>query len=588
MKLPGNWGTGLRVARHFLPDVLVHKRELALVLLLSVGLALLELARPWPLQWIFDAALAPTGGPHAAPLRVVGSGAAAMLGIVVLGALVQYQRQVRLASVGHQVTRSLRLALFRRLAALSPRFHARHKSGDLLMRLMGDAPVVQAMLVESAVEFATRLALIAGTLAVMFTMDPLLAAIVLAVVPALVFVINTAAARIRTAVRKQRRKEAAMADYLHEAVAGVTLIQSLGRTEDTVRRFAHSNRTSMRAGLASTRASASLALRIDGALGVALTAALGVGAWRVLGGHLTPGELLVFMSYVRSLLKPVRAAGKHSDRMARGTACGERMLEVLGSRVDVTSPEGAPDAPPAPATLRFQDVRFAYEDETAPALDGFDVTFRRGELTGLCGRSGAGKSTVAALALRLHDPQAGAVLLDGIDLRTLDVRSLRDRFGLCLQDTVLFGDTIRENLLLGRPEATDEELMEACRQAGAEEIVAALPEGLDARLGSQGVGLSGGQRRRLALARTLLRRAPIVIVDEPFAGLDRAGVAVVHGSLARLASEAIVIVISHEREHLPLFDRIVFLEQGRVAGSGTHAELMARLPGWRVVVEGAA
>lgn len=565
-----SWRATVQVARRFLPELSPHRGRIALVIALSVAVTAIELLKPWPLKWIIDHALMPRGGETLEPLQIVGAGTLIALVLAVGGAAAQYLREIQLASVGHQVTRGLRLMLFRHLAFLSPRFHARHKSGDLLVRLMGDAPMLQGMLVESAIELATRTTLVLGTVTIMVALDPVLALVVLAAVPLVLLTVRTAASRIRTAVRKQRGKEGVMADFLHEAVAGVALIQSLGRSEETVRRFARSNRKSTKAGLKATRLSAGLSLRVESTLGVALAAALGVGAWRVLEGHLTAGELLVFMSYLRGTLKPIRSASKHSDRVARGTACGERILEVLDSHVDVTSAPGAPPAPDQPVELRFREVSFAYEPGQ-PALDGFDAAFRRGELTGLLGRSGAGKSTVAALALRLHDPQAGSVELDGVDIRTFEVRSLRDRFGLCLQDTILFGETIRENLLLGRPDAGDDELRAALRAAAAEDFVDGLPGGIDARLGSQGTGLSGGQRRRLSLARTLLRKAPVLIVDEPFAGLDRATAERVRVALAALADHRIVIVIVHENEYTDFFDRVVRLEDGRVSAIAAAA-----------------
>lgn len=569
----------LRIARRFWPQLAEHRGQLALVALASLAVTALEILKPWPIQYLFDHALAPVGAPRW-PLRdvVLGCmGAALLLGLSAAGA--QWFRELRLAEVGQQVTRSLRQLIFRRLVRLSPRFHARHKSGDLLVRLMGDVPMLQQMLVESTVELLTRTTLVLGTLAVMAAIDWVLAVTVLAVAPALALVIAAAGRRIRDQVRKQRKKEGHMADFLHEAVAGTVLLQSLGREEDTAHRFARSNRTTARAGLRATRLAAGLALRVEALLAIMLAVALGLGAFRVTRGHLSAGELLVFMSYVRGLLKPLRAVGKHGERVSRGAACGERILHVLDSQVDVTSPPGAPAAPPRPAELELRDVRFAYEPGR-PALDGFSATFRRGELAALFGPSGAGKSTVTALVLRLFDPDAGAVLLDGQDLRGLDVASVRASIGLCLQDTVLFGDTLRENLLLGRPEASDAELWAALEAAAADDVVRALPGGLDARLGTAGSGLSGGQRRRLSLARTLLRDAPVLVVDEPFAGLDAEAAARVHATLLERARGAIVIVVTHELLRLQDFDRIVLVQAGRVADQGRHAELLARSPAY--------
>jgi ATP-binding cassette, subfamily B, bacterial len=241
----------------------------------------------------------------------------------------------------------------------------------------------------------------------------------------------------------------------------------------------------------------------------------------------------------------------------------------------VSSPADAPPAPLAPRELCFRDVAFGYR-EGVEALSGFRASFQRGRLTGLFGRSGSGKSTVAALAVRLFDPDSGTVELDGRSLSEFELDSLRARVGLALQDSVLFGTTIRENLLLGQSQATDDELWAALRAAAAEDFVRGLADGLDCELGSGGVGLSGGERRRISLARTLLRRSPIVIVDEPFAGLDRMAVERVRGTLVELARDSIVIVIAHDLDHLEVFDRILFLSDGRIEDAGTHSELVER------------
>jgi len=576
----------LRIARRFWPQLAEHRRQIVLVGLASLAVTALEILKPWPIQFLFDHALAPAG-PARWPLQdiVLGCmGAALLIGLSAAGA--QWLREIRLAEVSQQVTRSLRQMLFRQLVQLSPRFHAKHKSGDLLVRLMGDVPMLQQMLVESTIELLTRITLVLGTLAVMAAIDWVLAVAVLAVAPALALMIAAAGRRIRDQVRKQRKKEGDMADFLHEAVAGTLLLQSLGREEHTAHRFARSNRTTARAGLRATRLGAGLALRVESLLATMLAVALGLGAWRVTRDtpeHLSAGELLVFMAYVRGLLKPLRAVGKHGERVAKGAACGERILHVLDSQVDVVSAPGAPAAPVQPALLELRDVRFAYEPGRL-ALDGFSAAFRRGELAALFGPSGAGKSTVTSLALRLFDPDSGAVLLDGQDLRGLEVASLRARFGLCLQDTVLFGDTLRENLLLGRPDASDADLWVALQAAAADDVVRALPGGLDARLGTAGGGLSGGQRRRLSLARTLLRDAPVLVVDEPFAGLDREAAARVHATLVARAREAIVIVVTHEVLRLEDFDRILLVHSGRVLDQGRHAELLARSPEYERLV----
>ncbi len=572
--------------RRFSADLLPHRLRFLGIGLYSLVLAGLEVLRPWPIQWVFDGALHPTGKIPFAPRTVLWSGVVAVLVIAVLAALLQYAREIAVADVGARVSRGMRHRIFAHLARLSPLYHARHKSGDLLVRLMGDVPMVTDVVVDSSMDLVGRAIVVAGTVAVMLYIDPVLTLASFAVVPLLFLLTRWTSRRINVAVKKQRNKEGDLADYLHEAIAATETIQSLGGTEVVLERFAKGNRRTARAGLKAKRLAASLAVWVESMLGFVLAGVLLLGSLRVLSDSpdpLTAGKLLVFIAYVRNLVKPVRSVSKHAARIAKGAACGERILSVLSEASFVTSAPGADPAPAAPRELAFEDVHFAYREDV-PALAGFSAAFRRGELSALVGRSGAGKSTAAALAQRLFDPDQGSIRLDGRALPELELSSLRERVGLALQKNVFFGESLRENLLLARPDATDAELWDALRAAGADEFVRGLPEGLDASLGSGGVGLSGGELSRLALARTLLRRAGVLIVDEPFAGLDRAAMLRAAETLRVLARERIVIVIAHDFEDLEVYDRVVFLDGGRKIDEGRHADLLERQPLYRQVV----
>lgn len=597
-KLLERWFQGLATSRRFLPQLREERGGLLWVALCSLFLVVFDVLRPIPFQLIIDNALAPTGaaGEPGAPLfvrlgygavQVIWIGAAAALATALGSALFQYLREMGLARIQHQVTRQIRFRMFAHLTHLSPLFHARHKSGDLLVRLMGDVPMVTSMMVESTIEVGTRVLVALCTIGMMLHYDAVLTASMLVAIPFLALVMAWTSGQIKSATRKARRKEGDMADYLHEAISATETIQSLGGAAHVVRTFAKSNRRSMRAGLKSAKLAARLSASVETILGLTTAGVIAFGSLRVFQGHLELGELVAFVSYVRNLLKPVRTFSKHTEKISKGAACAERLVDVLDQQPDVQNAPDAGPAPLAPQELAFEHVHFSYTGGVK-ALDDFHVRFRRGELTAMVGRNGAGKSTAAALALRLFDPSAGEVTLDGFPLTVLELASLRARVGLCLQTTFLFGDTIRENLLLGKPEATEEELWAALRLAGAEELVRGLEGGLDSKLGSAGTGLSGGQKHRISLARTLLRDPRVLIVDEPFAGLDRDAAQRVARSLAELARERIVIVIAHDILALEVYDRIVFLEAGRVAAEGKHAELVAREPLYRQVVRASA
>lgn len=554
---------GLRVARRFSGELVGHGPRLALatsLLALTIGL---ELLRPWPLSWVLDTVLM-VDGPRPQDAKQLVLGAAVALALVLIAkAAAEYFATLRLTEIGHAVTRSLRLRIFKHLVELSPSFHARNKSGDLLVRLLGDVTMVKEMLVDASVQISVRVVHALGILAVMVWIDPVLAALVLIPLPILALAVRSLSGSLTVAVRKQRRKEGAMADYLHEAIAATPVVQALGSGPQVVRRFAHTNRRNARAGLKTARAAARLTGSVEALLAVAFATAVAVGGTRVLDGHLRVGELVAFLSYVRSMLKPIRAAAKHQGRIAKGAASGERLLALLDEDIALRASGGSALPPASPGELRFEGVSYAYDDGTI-ALQDIDCTFHRGEVTALVGESGAGKTTLISLALRLFDPTSGRVLIDGRPLDEFELDALRDCFSVSMQATVLFGESVRENFLLVAPEATEEEMWAALEQAGVAPTIRSLPEGLETELGAQGAGLSGGETRRVCLARALLRQGPIMVVDEPFAGLDRETAARVACTLQEQGRERIVMIITHHLDHLGTVDRVYRLGGGRV------------------------
>jgi ABC-type multidrug transport system fused ATPase/permease subunit len=575
-----------RVLLAFRVDLRPQRWRLAGSGLLLLAITAVELLKPWPLQWVVDHALVPAPGETRSFVSVVWSGGVALLAIALLGSGLQYAQSILVAQTNQLVTRGLRSRLFGHLTRLGPRFHGEYKQGDLLVRVMGDAPMVSAVLTESSMELLARCLLIGGAAITLLGIDPLLALIVAAATPPLAWLTALSSKRLREAVEKNRKKEGYLADYVSETLGATALLQSFGREDDAAAKAGEMSRKSARTGLKAARLSARMSLSIELLLSTALAAALIAGAYRVSDGGLRTGQLLVFLSYVRGLLKPVRSASKHSDRIAKGIACANRVVEVLSAEPEVRNAADAVPAPAQAAVLRFEHVDYDYPDGTR-ALRGFDVEFRRGELVAIAGGSGAGKSTAAQLAVRLMDPLRGRVCLDDLDLRRLELASLRTIVALCAQDSLLFGATLRENLLLGKPDATDAELWEALERANAAGIVRALPSGLEEELGSAGSGLSGGEKRRIALARALLRDTPVLILDEPFAGLDRRSVERLCETLRSAGAGKIVLVIAHDLGNLDLFDRVVLIDAGAVVDEGSHAALSERSEVYRRVVRSA-
>jgi len=546
------WRVGARLGFVLRP----HRLALSGVVLLQLCVVALSVLQPWPMKFVFDRVLAPLDLENRGGSDLLFLCAGSLLAIVILRVIAEYNANLSVARVGHRVTRALRLLLFERLLQLPPAYHGKQRSGDLLMRLMGDAPMVKTMMVDASTALFARALHAIAVLAVMFTVDARLTLLLLALVPALAWVVRVLSRKLSVAVRKQRKKEGALADFMGEAVGAVTLVQSMGQEAEVTHRFARDNRRSARAELKAARAAARLSASVESLLTVGVALTLGLGGMRVLDGVLTPGELLVFMSYVRGLLKPARSAAKQQARVAKGVACAERLIDVLDQRSPVRDRQGSLTVPAHPEVLALEDVCYSYPDGRV-ALDHFNARFERGAMTALVGASGSGKSTLVALALRLMDPTKGTVTLDGVSLHEYELDALRSSLAASLQEAVLFGTTVRENLTLSDPEATDEALWQAIDAAGAREVVEALPDGIDTGLGSLGAGLSGGQRRRLCLARAFLRHSPILLADEPFAGLDAPAARHVFDSLKVRSRDSIVIVVTHDPAHLADFDEVI-------------------------------
>ena len=552
-----------------------------LFILLEVAMRLLE---PWPLKFILDDVITdtPSEGSSGIPL-IDGLGPEALLAVCVvavaliagLRALFSYLSTIALALAGNRVLTAVRADLYRHIQRLSLRFHHRARAGDLITRLVGDVGRLQDVAVTAALPLAANVLTVIGMAAVMLAINWQLALVALAIFPFFSPSLLRRGGRIRTVARAQRKREGEMAATASEALGAMRVVQALSLERAMEGRFARSNQASLRDGVKAKRLAAGLERRVDVLVGVGTALVLWFGALQVRSGAITPGDLVVFLMYLKTAFKPMRDVAKYTGRIAQAAASGERIVELLDEEVEVVDAPGALDVLWLRGDVRFEGVGFTYEDGHVPALAGVDLEVPAGTRVGVVGPSGAGKSTVASLLLRLYDPTAGRVTIDGHDLRSMTLQSLRAQVAVVLQDSVLFGLTVRENIRLGRADASDEEIEQAARLANAHGFVLALRDGYDAVLGERGATLSGGQRQRLAIARAALRDAPIVVLDEPTTGLDEANERVVGEALRRLGDGRTTFHITHALQTVADADLLVFVDAGRVVEQGTHDELMA-------------
>jgi subfamily B ATP-binding cassette protein MsbA len=337
------------------------------------------------------------------------------------------------------------------------------------------------------------------------------------------------------------------------------------------------NAGSLRAYLTGIRYQARVAPQVDLLAAVGLAIVMWYGATRVLAGSLTTGDLVVFFAYVTNMYSPMKALSRLSSSFARAGVAAERITEVLRVRSEVVEARDAKQAPRLTGRIEFQDVSFQYAPGQ-PVLSRINLVVEPGMTLAIVGATGAGKSTLVSLIPRLYDPAAGSISINGEDIRRYTVQSLRERISLVLQDSLLFSGTIRENIAFGRPDASEPDISRAASQAHAEEFILRLPEGYDTRVAERGSTLSGGQKQRIAIARAILRDAPILILDEPTSGLDTASERSVMAALRTAAAGRTTLTIAHRMRTVRYADRIIVMERGRIVEDGSHAELL-RLDG---------
>lgn len=570
----------LRIFRHFWPWIRPERRLIIgsmAALFAGVGLRLLE---PWPLKFIFDGVIAAYGrSPRLGvldrfePVMILTFAAIGIVVISGLRALAEYWETIGFAKIGNRVLRSVRDDLYRHVQGLSLSFHTRARSGDLIVRVTRDVSMVRDVTSTAILPLLASLLILVGMAIMMVWLQWQLALLVFATVPLFWFTTVRVGRRIRDAARKQREREGAMASIAAESITAIKIIQALSLEAVFADAFSGRNKQSQKEDLKAARLSAGLERSVDVLLALATAMVLWFGARLVLRSELTPGDLLVFVTYLKRALTPAKDFAKYSGRLAKAAAAGERVLDVLRRVPEIRD---LPDAVPAPAfqgRIRFDAVTFAYEPGRE-VLRQVEFEIEPGQYVALVGPSGIGKSTLASLLLRLYDPTLGQVLIDGRDIRQYTLASLRSQMSVVLQDSILFAAKVSENIAYGAREVTRAEVEAAARLANAHEFITALPEGYDTVLGERGVTLSHGQRQRVAIARAAVRRSPILILDEPTTGLDEENERAVTEALIRLASGRTTLLITHDLQLASRAHVIFYLESARLIECGAPADLM--------------
>lgn len=585
--------------RRLLPHVRPHlRRQRTLIAGGGAAMALevvMRLLEPWPMKFVIDGVVGQLGADLSTEQpanlqQVLVLACLGLLFVVLVRAAASYAMTVCFALAGNRLLTSVRADAFAHLQKLSLTFHDKARTGDLVQRITSDVGRLKEVAVTAALPLIGNLLTLLAMLVVVFVLDWQLALCMLVVFPIFFLTGRSATSKIHDVSRKQRKAEGQLATLATEALGSMKVVQAYTLEGEMQSRFASDNVKTLKDGVKAKKLSAGLERSTDVLVGLATALVLYIGAQRVLAGALTPGELVVFVTYLKAAFKPMRDLAKYTGRIAQAAASAERVVDLLETEPAVRDASWARAGQKVKGHIELCDVWLSYVPGH-PVLRGIDLRVSPGERVAFVGPSGAGKSSLAGLLLRMQDPDSGSVRLDGWDVQDLTVHDVRSQVAVVLQDSLLFATTVRDNIALGAPEGpgevTDEVVVRAAQVAGAHEFITALPQGYDTVVSERGTTLSGGQRQRIAIARAVVRDAPVIILDEATTGLDGETEVEVTAALDRLTMGRTTIIITHDLEAARSVDRLVWIEAGRIVDSGPPADVLA-LHEDQVVVDGGA
>lgn len=502
--------------------------------------------------------------------------AGAALIFVVLRPPIEYWRQYYAQWVGTKVLYDIRDKMFDHIQRLSLRFYSNNKSGEIISRVIHDVEQTKTFVITGLMNVWLDMATIIIAAAIMFSMDFWLTIVALSMLPVYGFSVKFFYARLRQLTKDRSQALAEVQGHLHERVQGMSVIRSFALEDHEQVQFDKRNRNFLDRAMDHTKWNAKTFSVVNTVTDIAPLLVIGFAAYQGIQGNITIGALVAFVAYMDRLYNPLRRLVNSSTTLTQSIASMDRMFEFLDESYDIEDSPHAKSLTSVKGKLDFENVSFTYNKEEADVLHNVSLSVEAGETIALVGMSGGGKSSLISLIPRFYDVSEGSIKLDGTDIRDFQVRSLRDNIGMVLQDNILFSESVRANILMGNPEASDEEMIAAAKAANAHEFIMSLPDGYDTKIGERGVKLSGGQKQRVAISRVFLKNPPLLILDEATSALDLESEHLIQEALEKLAKDRTTFIVAHRLSTITHADRIIVIDHGRIVEIGNHKKLMEK------------
>lgn len=559
----------LKTYKRLLGYIRPYHKRLALGIFCMIIAALAYVAVPWILKNVIDKVLT-NKDMHSLNMIAI-----AILAIFLTRGFAVYGQTYTMAYIGQKVVIDIREAVYNHLQKLGIDYFDKRKTGTIMSNLTNDVSALQAAIVDNLVQAVTESITLIGSIASMVYLDWRMTLLILVIVPVVLGINNAFGAKLRSAGHEVQGRIADITSLLQETISGIRVVKSFAREKYEIGRFKKENNCNFRAVMKATKLTSMLTPMVEFSASVSVTIIIWYGGYSVIKGVITSGALIAFLVYAINLSNPVKRLSSVYGNIQKSMAAAERIFEILDTKPSFEEKKDASILPHVQGDVIFDKVDFSYGSDKL-ALKGFSLEVKPGETVAIVGPSGAGKSTIANLVPRFYDITGGAILIDGVDIRDVTFDSLRGQIGMVPQDTMLFNASVKENILYGRLDATDEEVYAAAKAANALDFIEKMPMGMDTVVGDRGNTLSGGQRQRISIARAILKNPRILILDEATSALDTESEKVVQDALDRLMQGRTAFVIAHRLSTVRNAHRICVLQDGELVEQGTHAELLEK------------